>query len=305
MGTLPDGPGIVAVSGGADSVALLRAIAARGLAMAAAHVNHQLRGAESDEDEVFVRDLAANLGVPFRSTRIEIRGGNQEATARRLRYSWLAELAAELGAPWIATAHTANDQAETVLHRLIRGTGLQGLRGIATTRQSPPTAVGGLVVRPMLNVSRAEVLEYLQSLKQPFRADSSNADPRFTRNRIRAELLPLAETFNPEAVSVLGRIATQADEAFAFLESEARSLLNRAEKPRAANTIILHRSALEAAPPILVRTTLRLIWERESWPMGEMDFDHWTAAAELRDRDFPGGVMLRSTSRVVQLRRQS
>lgn len=301
LGARASGSGVVAVSGGADSVALLRACVFAGIPCTAAHVNHQLRGAESDEDEAFVHELAAKLGVPFRSTRIAIRGGNLEAEARRLRYDWLNGL----GAAWIATAHTANDQAETVLHRLMRGTGLQGLRGIATTLQSPPTAVGGLLLRPLLTVTRGEVLAYLASINQPYRTDSSNTDPRFTRNRIRAVLLPLLHTFNPEVVDVLGRLAKQADEAFTLIESEAQSLLNRAEKPRADDTIILDRAALAAAPPLLIRAALRLIWEREGWPMGEMDFDHWTAAATLADRDFPGGVTLRSVGRVVQLRRQT
>lgn len=303
MGTLPPGPGVVAVSGGADSIALLHACVSASAAIAVAHVNHQLRGAESDGDEEFVRELAGKLDVPFRSTRIEVSGGNLEATARHLRYRWLNELAAELGAAWIATAHTANDQAETVLHRLMRGTGLQGLRGVLGA--SPPVATGGRLHRPLLKVSRNEVLEYLHSLNQPYRTDSSNADPRFTRNRIRADVLPLLETFNPEIVSALGSLAEQAEEAHAFLEQHGRELLIRAEKPRAGSTLILDRTTLETAPALLVRSLLRLIWERESWPMGEMNHAHWTAAATLADRDFPGGVTMRTAGRVVQLRRQS
>lgn len=303
MGTLPDGPGIVAVSGGADSVALLHACVFASAAITVAHVNHQLRGAESDGDEAFVRDLCGKLGVPFRSTRIQLLSHTTgvEAAARHLRYQWLNELATELGSAWIATGHTANDQAETVLHRMVRGTGLQGLRGILGA--SPPVATGGRLHRPMLKVSRNEVLNYLHSLNQPFRTDSSNADPRFTRNRIRAELLPLIETFNPEAVAALCSLAEQADEAHAFIEQHARELLTRAEKPRAGSTIILDRTSLEA--PLLIRSALRLIWEREGWPMGEMNHDHWCAAATLADRDFPGGVTMRAVGRVVQLRRQS
>jgi tRNA(Ile)-lysidine synthase len=304
-GALAPGRGIVAVSGGADSVALLRSITACGYAPLAAHVNHQLRGAESDEDERFVQQLADSLGVPFRCVRIDTRshGGNLEAIARRLRYQWLHELANETCAAWIATAHTADDQAETVMHRLIRGTGLQGLRGIAA--ESPPTAVGGLLLRPLITVTRQEVLQYLQSLNQRFRTDSTNADLRFTRNRIRAELVPLLRSFNPEVVPVLGRLAQQADETFRFIEAQAAALLQSAEKPRAGSTIILDRAVLLAASPVLVRSALRLIWEREGWPLGEMDFDHWDAAARLAPRDFPGGVTLRCAGRVVQLARSS
>ncbi len=131
-------PGVVAVSGGADSVALLRALHAANPpgGLVVAHLNHQLRGAESDGDEAFVRDLADRLRKSFHVETLTIQalGGNLEATARAVRYDWLARVAADTGAGWIATGHTADDQAETVLHRLVRGTGLTGLRGIAGRR---------------------------------------------------------------------------------------------------------------------------------------------------------------------------
>src|SRR5262249_46014861 len=189
---------VVAVSGGPDSVALVRALAAaRGRhdppPLILAHLNHQLRGPESDADEGFVAGLHAALvaaGVPAldlcRGRRdvgaeARARGGNLEAVARRLRYRWRAGVARERGARWVATGHTANDQAETVLHRLLRGTGLQGLRGIAARRELEP-GVG--VVRPLLRATRADVLAYLGGLGQPYRHDSSNEDRRQTRNRI-------------------------------------------------------------------------------------------------------------------------
>ncbi len=298
-------PGVVAVSGGADSVALLRALGTSGFAMTVAHLNHQLRGDESDADEAFVRDVAMSLGVGFRSARINVakEGGNLEATARRVRYAFLEGVAAEVGATWIATGHTADDRAETVLHRLIRGTGLQGLRGIAAQR---PAAAGGLsIVRPLLTVTRAEIIAYLASLGQPFRTDSSNADLRFTRNRIRAELVPLLKTFNPEVVSVLGHLAEQAEEAHAFLEQQAVDLLKRVEKPRAGDLIVLDRREVERSPRLLIREALRLIWERQGWPMGAMTFDHWERAAHLKDCDFPGGISVHVCERVVQLGRRS
>jgi tRNA(Ile)-lysidine synthase len=139
--TLPPGPGVVAVSGGADSVALLRALVAAGMGpLHIAHFHHHLRGAEADEDAVFVRRLADELGCAFHLGEADVTaaGGNLEATARRLRYAWLAELGATIGAAWVATGHTADDQAETVLHRLLRGTGLRGLRGIASTAPLAP-----------------------------------------------------------------------------------------------------------------------------------------------------------------------
>src|SRR5262249_22835052 len=147
---------------------------------------------------------------------------NLEATARRLRYDWLAQTAAVAGAGWVATGHTADDQAETVLHRLIRGAGLHGGRGIAAVRRDPGPVP---VVRPLLAVSRSDVLAYLAEVGQPFRTDSTNADPALTRNRIRAKVLPLLRTFNPEVVSALARLARQADEAARFLDDEALKLI--------------------------------------------------------------------------------
>ncbi len=123
--------GVVAVSGGADSVALLRAICACSAPLVVAHVNHQLRGEESDADEAFVRELCTAIGVEYHVKIAAVAalaaGDNLESTARRVRYEFFSQVANEVGAAWIATAHTADDQAETVLHRLIRGTGLQGL----------------------------------------------------------------------------------------------------------------------------------------------------------------------------------
>lgn len=142
--------GVVAVSGGADSVALLRALVDCGGRVAVGHMNHELRGEESDGDEAFVVELAGRLGVPVRTHRVNVAalGGNVESTARTVRYEWLTSVANELGADWIATGHTADDQAETVLHRLIRGTGLQGLRGIACVRSPLPRGRGGLWFAP-------------------------------------------------------------------------------------------------------------------------------------------------------------
>jgi tRNA(Ile)-lysidine synthase len=270
--------------------------------MTAAHVNHQLRGSESDGDEAFVRGLAASLGVAFQSIRInvakEAADENLEAAARGLRYQWLEQVSKEIGAVWIATGHTADDQAETVLHRLIRGAGLQGLRGIARRR---PLAGGKLLVRPLLAVSRAEVLAYLKERGQLYRTDSSNADPRFTRNRIRGELMPLVRGFNPDAATALGRLAEQAEESHEFIEKAARELMGRIEKPRAGAMVVLDRVELAAIPRLLARELLRLIWEREGWPMGEMGFEQWERAASLSGADFPGGVAMHIRERVVQL----
>jgi len=181
---------IVALSGGADSTALLRLLASLPdlpLDLVAAHLNHCLRGAESDADE---------LDVPFECRRVDVRavaverGLNLEDAGRRLRYDFLEDLRRSWQARAIALAHHADDQAETVLMRLLRGSGVTGLSGMAHRN-------GRRCVRPLLGITRAEIEAYLIGLGQGWRDDSSNLDASFLRNRIRHELLPLLEQYNP------------------------------------------------------------------------------------------------------------
>lgn len=306
--------GVVAVSGGADSVALccslLEAQTPAGIVIA--HLNHQLRGAESDADEDFVRTLAARLCKTFYagSCPVQELGGNLEATARKVRYEWLTRLAKETGAGWIATGHTADDQAETILHRLIRGSGISGLRGIAGARTASEFLEIVPVVRPLLSQTRSEVLAFLVSRGQPFRTDSSNADLTFTRNRIRAELLPLLRTFNPNIVDTLCRLANQAEEQTEWMETQTRKLLQSAELPRAGGTIVLDTEKLSDRTETEIRALLREVWHREHWPVNAMTFEHWKRAAAIALRilpaaDFPDGVHIRLAGKVVQLRRRS
>jgi tRNA(Ile)-lysidine synthase len=317
-----DRAGVVAVSGGPDSVALLRALAlCRSDAtigpLVVAHLNHQLRGVESDADEEFVRGLHARLaandsGLLWRSQRLDVadlarrQGISLESAGRKARYDWFATVAVETGAAWVATGHTADDQAETVLHRLLRGTGLRGLAGIPARR---PLRSGVEVVRPLLRVRRRQVLAFLESLDQPWRPDSSNADLRHTRNRLRHELLPLlAQRYNPAVVAVLGRLAGQAAQACQLMEGLAAALLQEVELPPAGNTLVLDGSRLEQAPLPLVRELFRLLWLRQGWPLGEMGFREWQrlaliAQGKAKAADLPGHVTVRRRGRVVQLRR--
>jgi tRNA(Ile)-lysidine synthase len=302
------GPGVVAVSGGADSVALLRALAGDppvpGLIIA--HLNHRLRGPDSDADATFVAGLCPHL--PHRTEAMDVAaaaagGDNLEDTARRVRYDFLAGVAREAGASWVGTGHTLDDQAETVLHRLIRGTGLRGLRGIAARRELAP---GVQLLRPMLTVSRAEVIGYLQALGQPWREDASNRDAAFTRNRIRHELLPLLRTFNPEIDQALGRTAAQADEVYAGIEQVAAALLRAAERPRVGRVAVLDRAGLEGVAAHCLRELLHLVWEREGWARGGMTLDHWQRAADVVQGrvpawDLPGGIRIVGTARVVRI----
>ncbi len=307
---VPPTRGVVAVSGGADSVALLRGLVQlrEPQSLIVAHLNHQLRGAESDADVDFVRELACSLHCTFATTQINIahlavaERANLEGTARRVRYEWLQQVAQEHDAVWIATGHTADDQAETVLHRLIRGTGLQGLRGIAAIRSDCTVPI----VRPMLTITRAMILDYLNELQQPYREDSTNADDRFTRNRIRHELLPLLRTFNPAIATVLGRLADQAEDMFLELEEESMLLVKKVELPRAGNLLIFDAIQLTAEPDARIREMFRFVWQREKWPMNAMTFSHWERIVGIvrekhPEADFPTGLHLRRVGKVIQL----
>ncbi|WP_298434917.1 tRNA lysidine(34) synthetase TilS [Geobacter sp.] len=201
---------VVAVSGGPDSVALLdilAGLAALRLRLVVAHLNHSLRGAESDEDERFVAALAASYGLPFESETADVRGFSRrerlslEDAGRRCRYAFFDRLAARYGASSVALAHHADDQAETLLLRLLRGAGVTGLSAMA-----PRTA--GRYVRPLLALSRHEIERYLQTRRLSFRIDSSNTDTTFLRNRVRHELMPALARFNPE---ISRRLAVTAD----------------------------------------------------------------------------------------------
>jgi len=207
----------VAVSGGADSVALLRVLlelrAELGIVLAVAHFNHGLRAEESEADQAFVADLAHHYGLEFFARRGDVRGHattgklSIEAAGRELRYQWFTQLAGEQRFDSVATAHTLDDQAETVLLKFLRGAGTRGLAGIYPQMLYSPCRKTR-IVRPLLSVTRDEVETYLTSLSQPWREDESNLDQRFARNRARHELLPLLEReYNPNIRRVLSDTA--------------------------------------------------------------------------------------------------
>jgi tRNA(Ile)-lysidine synthase len=224
----------IGVSGGADSVALLRIFAELrtplGISVLVLHFHHQLRGAEADEDERFVKALAEEFDLEFESGRGDVagearlHGWNVEDAARRLRYRFFASASAARGLKRVAVAHTANDQAETVLAHLLRGTGLTGLAGIY------PSA--GLIIRPLLELGREELRGFLSDLGQPWREDATNQDISRVRARIRHQLIPLLlRDFDVAAVTRLSRLAKHARENETFwrwLEDERfHSLVSR------------------------------------------------------------------------------
>ncbi len=224
----------VGLSGGADSVALLRALADKsrelGIVLHAAHLHHGLRGEEADADMAFARALAASLGVRFHERRVETGaearpaagkpGETIEEAARRLRYAWFRQLMAEVPLDAVATAHTLDDQAETVLARLLRGAWTEGIAGIHPVVKHPE----GLILRPLLATRREAIEVYLRALGQPWREDSTNRHLTYTRNRIRHELLPLLEGWNPQLRAHLAQMATLALDEEAWWQEEMARL---------------------------------------------------------------------------------
>ncbi|MCF0185942.1 MAG: tRNA lysidine(34) synthetase TilS, partial [Bacteroidaceae bacterium] len=209
---------LVAFSGGADSVALLRILLQLGYDCCVAHCNFKLRGAESDRDESFVRSVCGQLSVPCRVATFDTRNYAQEhkisieMAARELRYGFFYQLLDELKMDVVAVAHHSSDQAETVLLNLLRGSGLQGLRGMKPQHDR--------IVRPLLCCSKTEIFQYLEELKQPFVTDSSNLTDEPLRNKIRLHVLPMLEKINPRAETAVCRSAS-------YL-SQAEDLLNKA-----------------------------------------------------------------------------
>jgi tRNA(Ile)-lysidine synthase len=222
----------VACSGGADSVTLLHIMAelreTLGIVLSVAHFHHQIRGAEADADQRFVEDLAARLRVDFYTASENVpqhaaqRKISLETAARELRHEWFAELINQGKADKIATAHTLDDQAETVLMRILRGTGARGLAGIAPAHKAKH------LVRPLLTTSRREVEGYLKAKSQGWRDDSSNLDLGHTRNRVRHTLLPLLERdFNPAIRQTLADLAEVAQAEVDYWNNELSGLLPR------------------------------------------------------------------------------
>ncbi|HME58094.1 MAG TPA: tRNA lysidine(34) synthetase TilS [Terracidiphilus sp.] len=267
----------IGLSGGADSVALLRALTERcrelGLVLHAAHLHHGLRGEEADNDLAFSRALAAKLGLPFHEARVDAGATARENTetieeaARRLRYSWFRQLMASGEVEAVATAHTLDDQAETVLAKFLRGAWTEGLSGIHPVIEFPE----GRILRPLLSTTRSEVEAYLRALGQDWCEDSSNRHLTFTRNRIRHELLPLLEGWNPQLREHLAQMATLArDEEAWWLAELARLgpqilLSGRPARGRgrsAGDGLALDVTRLAVFPMALQRRLLRFAVEK-------------------------------------------
>jgi len=251
---------LVAVSGGADSVALLLCL--RTLSpildcrLAVAHLNHCLRGEEGDGDEAFVRRLSENLELPYFPGKVDVKAEasagkqNLEQAAREVRYAFLHRTAEKAAAQKIAVGHNRNDQMETVLFRFLRGSGIEGLSAIHPV-------VEGKIIRPLMECTRAGILDYLERKRCTYREDSSNGDLHYSRNRIRRELVPYLEKhFNPNLGLTLAREASLMRETWDFIESNARVSFEQTSRT-VGNSVLFSVPAINALHPALKKEVIR------------------------------------------------
>jgi tRNA(Ile)-lysidine synthase len=317
-----------AVSGGADSVALLLGLAEEntasaqnkeplGVVLSAAHVHHGLRGEEADADEAFVRELCAQVGVPLTVFRVDTparqaaEGEGVEEAARELRYEALRGLEVDA----VATGHTLDDQAETVMMKLLRGAWTEGLGGVSPVVQqtvSSKQLAAGRIVRPLLGVRRAEVEEFLRSRGQAWREDTTNQDMSLTRNRVRHELMPMLRKFNPEIDAALARMSAIARDEEAFWQAEVARVLSQVLLPgapvrgggRAVSTAVgaaawaVEIARLAAMPAALRRRVVRAAAKSCGARLGAEETAKVLALAGLGEAGMAARVSGRSGSRL-------
>ena len=259
---------IVSVSGGADSVALLHLFcswrARLQLELLVIHLNHGLRGEESEADANFVKDLCDQLDVSYAIHRLHVKqesrkrtGESMQSIARELRYETLTHVARENGFTKVALGHTSDDQAETVLMWMLRGAGSSGLSGMPIFRFP-------YFIRPLLEVSRAEIEAYLRENQWTYRVDSSNANLRYRRNRIRYQVVPVLKQFNPNLVEVLSRQANILREESDHLDGLALAALKSAVQSTDGQRIVLSRRILTEIPLPIQRRMILLLYRRAS-----------------------------------------
>jgi len=261
---------LVGVSGGADSTALLLALRELGYDLAVAHLNHRLRGADSDGDERFVQELSKQLGIPCftHSEAIGADGGNIEVAGREARKAFFQTLVREQGFTKIALAHSRQDRVETFLLHLMRGAGRDGLVSMAH--------VAGNAVRPLIETSREEIEDYLRGMGQAWRTDLTNLDMSFARNRMRHEVLPrLASLFNAQLVDTLSRTITLLQDEDQWMEETAEAWLDAHGEPG------LDVAALKNIPPGFARRLIRNALRRKGQGLTDLTFDHVEAVRSL------------------------
>lgn len=331
-----DVPIVLGVSGGADSILLAELVYRARLCeerrltkqfdrtgkdfrtanvrVIIAHANHQLRGAESDGDEQFVRDWYESRKsaswLAFRSTRLEIEttANGLESDCRAARYGWLERVCSEFGARYLLTAHNSDDQAETILYRVLRGTGMDGLSGIPMFRRISESLT---LARPILSFSRREIESQLNAWGLSWRTDSSNLTNDYSRNQIRNQLLPwIEQNVQPsvrQSLLRLGNLARQAQEA---IQRQIDDLNRRGATISRPETLDFFCNSLENVSEYVVSELIRDAWEKQGWPQQAMGRSEWDQLVQLvrnpserAARMFPGKIQALRLSDRLRLRK--
>ncbi len=323
---------VVGVSGGADSSALLYSLhhlrESLRLSLHVAHLNHDFRGEEADEDARFVEALARELDLPFSvekqdptAYQSENRISSFELAAREMRYRFLAEVAERVGAPAVAVGHTSDDLAETLLLHILRGAGLHGLQGMTESAPWPwPTGLDTpTIFRPLLETSKTETVEYCNELGRSYRQDSGNLLFKFTRNRVRQQLMPLlAAEYNPRVQDALVRLANTASLDLDYLESELERVWEELLAPARtgdgtrgqSSAVTLLRVAFDNLHPALKRLALRRAYVAVKGDARRLGENHLRTMTEFASPhqapgniDLPGGISLRLSTDGISLTR--
>jgi len=273
----------VAVSGGPDSVCLLHILVKLkeelGIRLHVAHLNHQLRGADSKADARYVSNLVRRLGIPTTIERRDVKAHQKdkhlslEEAAREVRYAFLAQVAEAIGASQTAVGHTMDDHIETILMHLVRGTGTRGLRGLQPRAEWQSSGSSLTIIRPLLPVSREETAGYCHHHQLRPRIDASNLSLSPLRNRIRHQLLPLLKSYNPQVTEALLRTAEIAGDDLAVIDKEGSQLWAEIAR-RQGNTIILDKKRLLELPSALKRHLLRMSIERLLGNVKDIEMRH-------------------------------
>lgn len=301
---------LAACSGGPDSMALVHILLMLApeynFTLAVGHVNHMLRGGESDEDEQFVKTFCRRRHVPFYRTAIDVRrfrqksGRSVEDAARHVRYDWLQKVALDIGGAKIATGHHRDDQAETVLINLLRGAGSAGLRGMQPERNG--------IIRPLLSVSRQEIAMYCAEHRLNPRTDSSNRDTDYLRNRIRLRLLPdIEREYNPSIREALWRTAALLSDEHGFIRETVLALWPQIAKEH-GTAMSLDEELIRRQPRALQREIFRLAIEKKQGNLKGISFCHvenliyMTETASVGSiMELPGGLLAKKGYHVIEI----
>ena len=316
---------VVGISGGPDSSTLLHCLSRlserHGLALHAAHLNHDFRGEEAEEDARFAAALASSLGVAATVEQKDVaeyqrrrRISSFEQAARELRYSFLAQVAEETGASGVAVGHTSDDLAETVLLHILRGSGIQGLRGMSESSPWPfPGNNGNLrLFRPLLKVTRADTEGYCRELGQEYREDTGNLLHRFTRNRVRRNLMPLlASEYNPKVRESLVRLSRTAGLELDYMAAEIERVWPQAAREE-KDAVSFDRAELAGLHPALQKLLFRRAYACLTGDFRRLGERHLAAMAELtqsaktgRSVDLPNGLRFQRSYEFLRLSRLS